>query len=92
MLKLTLMKHTFEVPCEPDEKERLIEAATLLEEKLDEVKVLKGESKVLSVALNMCYDYLQMKEDTNHYHQHLDNQIERAIQLVAEAPENQPKH
>lgn len=89
MLKLTLMKHTFEIPCEPSEKDQLIEAATLLEDKLEQVKSLQGESKVLMVALNLCFDYLQLKTETQDYYHHLDNQLEKVIQQVANAPENQ---
>lgn len=83
MLTLSLMNHTFEVPCEPEDRERLIEAATLLEDKLDQVTTLKGESKVLMVALNLCYDHLQMKQETTQYCLRLDEQIEDAITQVA---------
>ncbi|MBD3612373.1 MAG: cell division protein ZapA [Hydrogenovibrio crunogenus] len=83
MLTLSLMNHTFEVPCEPEDRERLIEAATMLEDKLDQVTTLKGESKVLMVALNLCYDHLQMKQETTQYCLRLDEQIEDAITQVA---------
>ncbi|KUJ75782.1 hypothetical protein AVO42_10910 [Thiomicrospira sp. XS5] len=83
MLTLSLMNHTFEVPCEPEDHERLIEAATLLEDKLDQVTTLKGESKVLMVALNLCYDYLQMKQDTTQYCLRLDDQLEDAMTQIA---------
>lgn len=83
MLKLTLMKHTFEVRCEPEEKERLIEAATLLEDKLDQVTSLRGESKVLMVALNQFYDYLRLKADTEHYCHHLEQQLDQLAKDTA---------
>lgn len=85
MLTLTLMNHTFNVPCEPEDKEKLIEAATLLEDKLDQVSSLKGESKVLMVALNMCYDYLQLKNETDQYCLHLESQLEEAMTDIATA-------
>lgn len=85
MLTLTLMNHTFNVPCEPEDKEKLIEAATLLEDKLDQVTGLKGESKVLMVALNMCYDYLQMKNDTDQYCLHLESEMEEIMTAMAVA-------
>ena len=69
------MGHTFEVPCQADEKEKLIDAATMLEEKLEQVSGLKGESKVLMVALNMCYDYLKLKSSTVQYCENLDEQL-----------------
>lgn len=75
MLSLSLMNHTFEVPCAPEDREMLIEAATLLEDQLEQVSNLKGESKVLMVALNLCYDYLQMKQDTTQYCLRLDQQL-----------------
>lgn len=87
MLTLSLMNHTFEVPCEPEDHERLIEAATLLEDKLDQVTSLKGESKVLMVALNLCYDYLQMKQDTTQYCLRLDHQLETAMSQLNENAE-----
>lgn len=87
MLTLSLMNHTFEVPCEPEERDRLIEAATILEDKLDQVTTLKGESKVLMVALNLCYDYLQMKDETTQYCLRLDDQLEAAMTQMAQNPE-----
>lgn len=87
MLTLSLMNHTFEVPCEPEERDRLIEAATMLEDKLEQVTLLKGESKVLMVALNLCYDYLQMKDETNQYCLRLDDQLEDAMNQIAQNQE-----
>ena len=80
MLNLNLMNHTFEIPCEPEEKARLIKAATLLEERLEQAAGLKGESKVLMVALNLAYDHLQMRDETLQYTVHLENQIESIMQ------------
>lgn len=87
MLTLSLMNHTFEVPCEPEDRDKLIEAATLLEDKLDQVKGLKGESKVLMVALNMCYDYIELKSDTTQYCLRLEDQIEDTLSQVAQSNE-----
>ncbi len=84
MLTLTLMNHSFEIPCEEDDKSRLIEAATLLEDKLDQLPELKGESKVLMVALNLCYDHLQLLEDTKHYTQRVEEQANTAIQQISD--------
>ncbi|WP_253806287.1 cell division protein ZapA [Hydrogenovibrio sp. JE_KL2] len=87
MLTLSLMNHTFQVPCEPEDREKLIEAATLLEDKLDQVKGLKGESKVLMVALNMCYDYLQLKSETTQYCLQLEDQLDETIAQMAQSQE-----
>jgi len=83
VLTLTLMNHTFEIPCEPHERDKLIEAATLLEDKLDQVPGLKGESKVLMVALNLAFDYLQLKDDTTQYSLRLEDQIDSVMNQVA---------
>lgn len=83
MLNLTLMNHTFEIPCEPEEKERLIEAATLIEERLEQATGLKGEGKILMVALNLAYDHLQMRDETVQYSLHLEDQVDSAIQDLA---------
>lgn len=83
MLTLTLMNHTFEIPCEPHEKERLIEAATLIEDRLEQLPSLKGESKVLMVALNLAYDFLSMKNDTVQYTLQFEEQIDDVIQQLA---------
>lgn len=89
MLHLTLMNHHFEVPCEDGEREALVEAATLLEDKLDQVTHLKGENKILMVALNLCYDYVQMKRDTMQYSDHLEKQLEGLMQnLIEESTTN----
>lgn len=82
MLKLTFMNHQFQVPCKEEDKAQLIEAATLLEEKLDQVQNLKGESKVLMVALNLCFDYLQLKQDTTQYTLRLDDQLEEVMSQI----------
>ncbi|MGM0540880.1 MAG: cell division protein ZapA [Pseudomonadota bacterium] len=83
MLSLTLMNHTFEIPCEAEDRERLIEAATLLEDKLDQLPELKGEGKVLMMALNLCYDYLQLREDTTQYTLRLEDQMDTVMNHVA---------
>ncbi len=83
MLTLTLMNHTFEIPCEAEDRERLIEAATLLEDKLDQLPDLKGEGKVLMMALNLCYDYLQLKDDTTQYTLRLEDQMDTIMNHVA---------
>ncbi|MBF6058279.1 MULTISPECIES: cell division protein ZapA [Thiomicrorhabdus] len=80
MLSLTLMNHTFEIPCEPEERERLMEAATLLEDKLDQIPNLRGESKVLMTALNLCYDYLQLKQETLDYTETLQARMDELMQ------------
>ncbi|GKT12156.1 MAG: cell division protein ZapA [Thiomicrorhabdus sp.] len=88
MLTLNLMNHNFEIPCEDSDRERLIEAATLLEDKLDQIPGLKGEGKVLMVALNLCYDYLQLKDDTTQYTLRLEDQMETVMNNIAStAPE-----
>lgn len=83
MLTLTLMNHTFEIPCDPHEKERLIEAATLIEGRLEQVPSLKGESKVLMVALNLAYEYLLMKDETVQYTLRFEEQIDETITQLA---------
>lgn len=77
------MNHTFEIPCEPHEREKLIEAATLLEDKLEQIPGLKGESRVLMVALNLAFDYLQLHEDTTQYSLRLEEQVDTAINQIA---------
>lgn len=83
VLTLTLMNHTFELPCEPHQRDGLIDAATLIEEKLDQVPGLKGESKILMVAINLAFDYLQLKDETTQYTMRLEDQIESAINQIA---------
>jgi len=84
VLTLTLMNHNFEIPCEESDHERLIEAATLLEDKLDQLPELKGEGKVLMIALNLCYDYLQLKNETLQYTEQVETQIETVIDHVSQ--------
>ena len=83
MLNITLMNHTFEIPYEPEERERLIEAATLIEDRLEQATGLKGESKALMVALNLAYDHLQMKDETVQYTLHLEDQVDSVMQDLA---------
>ncbi|MDG6777752.1 cell division protein ZapA [Thiomicrorhabdus sp. zzn3] len=86
MLTLTLMNHTFEIPCEPEDRERLIEAATLIEDRLEQLPSLKGEGKVLMLALNLAYDYLQMKDETVQYTLRLEDQVDSMVtQLASES-------
>ncbi len=85
MLTLTLMNHNFEIPCEESDQARLIEAATLLEDKLDQLPELKGEGKVLMMALNLCYDYLQLKEDTLQYTDQVEKQLGTVITHVSQS-------
>lgn len=92
MLTLTLMNHTFEIPCEPHEREKLIEAATLLEDKLDQLPGLKGESKVLMVALNLAFDYLQLREDTTQYSLRLEDQVDAVMNQIASEATEEPSN
>lgn len=85
-LTLRLMNHHFEVPCELEEHEKLEQAAMMLNDKLNSVSHLKGEHKVLMVALNICYDYLQMKHDTLAQIQDLETQIDQLIDEANQAP------
>lgn len=89
MLSLSLMNHHFEIPCEEDDRERLIKAATLLEDKLDQLPELKGEGKVLMVALNLCYDYLQLKDDTTQYSLRLEDQMDTVMNNIATMTEKE---
>lgn len=84
LLKLTLMNHSFQVPCKEADKAQLIEAATLLEDKLEQVQTLKGENKALMVALNVCFDYIQLKQDTAQYTLRLDGQIEEVMNQITQ--------
>lgn len=79
MLNITLMNHSFEIPCEPEERERLIEAATLVEDRLEQATGLRAEGKILMVALNLAYEHLQMKDETMQYSLHLENQVDSVI-------------
>lgn len=84
MLRLTLMNNKFDVPCSEEEKDDLIKAATLLEDKLDQIPHLKGENKVLMVALNLCYDYLQLKQDCLNYADHQEKNLAQTMQSLLE--------
>jgi len=79
---ITLFNHHFDVPCTDEDRPTLIQAATLLEEKLDQVPHLKGENKVLMVALNLCYDYIRLHQDTLNYSNHMETQIESLMALM----------
>lgn len=79
MLNITLMNHSFEIPCQPEERERLIEAATLVEDRLEQASGLRGEGKILMVALNLAYEHLQMKDETVQYSLHLEGQVDAVI-------------
>lgn len=85
------MNHTFEIPCEPHERDKLIEAATLIEDKLDQAVGLRGESKALMVALNLAFDYLQLKDDTAQYSLRLESQIDSVMGQIAEDSHNEDK-
>lgn len=91
MLTITLMNHTFEIPCEPHERDKLIEAATLIEDKLDQAVGLRGESKALMVALNLAFDYLQLKDDTAQYSLRLESQIDSVMGQIAEDSHSEDK-
>ncbi len=91
MLTLSLMGHTFEVPCQPEEKDALIDAATLLEDKLELVSGLRGESKVLMVALNMCYDQIKLKKETTEYCEKLDLQLTKCMSEMIESDKIESK-
>ncbi|QCU89853.1 cell division protein ZapA [Thiomicrorhabdus sediminis] len=87
MLTLTLMDSTFEFDCEDHEREKLIEAATMLEDKLEQLPTMKDKNKVLMTALNICFDYLTLKEDTLAYTERLEGQIQQMMTQVASESE-----
>ena len=90
-LHLTLNNHHFEVPCEEDERQPLIHAAQFLEEKLSLAGHLKGESKLLMVALNLSYEYLQLKQDTLNYTDQLEQQLAGLLTQLQNVSESQPE-
>lgn len=83
MLTLTLLDSTFEFDCEDHERERLIEAATMLEDKLDQLPNMKEKNKILMTALNLCFDYLKLKDDTVQYSLRLEDQLDTVMNQVA---------
>ncbi|HID00140.1 MAG TPA: cell division protein ZapA [Piscirickettsiaceae bacterium] len=93
-LKITLLNHTFDIPVEPDDEERLIEAATLVDKHLSEARSRSNELKALSVALNLAYDYLLLLEKCTDNAKRVDKAMEEAMQQLAmrqETPDNAQK-
>ncbi len=89
-LKITLLNNTFEIPVEPEDEARLIEAATLVDKHLSEARSRSNELKALSVALNLAYDYLLLLEKCKDNAQRMDQAMEQAMQQLAmslEAPD-----
>ncbi len=88
MLKIFLMDNEFKVPCEKEEEDALIQAATMLEDQLEQASGRNNENKALMVALNICYDYIQLKNDTMQYCENLDEQLtQRIVETVKQASE-----
>lgn len=82
-LDITLNNHTFRVPVAPEDEERLIEAATLVDRKLQEAPGRTGELRALTVALNLAYDLLLVKERSRATTRQVDKTLEQVMQQLS---------
>ncbi len=82
-LRITLLDNTFHIPVEPEDEDRLIEAATLVDKHLNEARNRSNELKALSVALNLAYDYLLLLEKCQNNARRMDRAMETAMQQLA---------
>ena len=86
MLSLKIMNHAFEIDCGPEDYDSLTKAAELLEEKIDEMPaMMKNERKLLLVALNICYDYLTLKEESLKSSEKIETQLTQLLLLLQNA-------
>lgn len=83
MVSLTIMNHTFELQCASEEQASLVAAAQTLQAKLNEMPAsMPNERKVLLVALNICYDYLTLKDESLKNSEGIEQKINQLLQLL----------
>lgn len=83
MLSLTIMNHAFDIECSPEDHDSLQKAADILNKKINEMPAsMKNERKIILVALNICYDYLVLKEESLSNSENIEKQLGKLIELL----------
>lgn len=83
MVSLTIMNHAFEIECSQEEKQPLTDAADLIEKKLNEMPAsMPNERKILLVALNITYDYLNLKDESLKNSQSIETKLDQLLKLL----------
>ncbi|MBN2646914.1 MAG: cell division protein ZapA [Thiotrichales bacterium] len=90
MVEINVLGHRFNFPCAPEEKARLQKAAQLIEHKMNELpKANRNERALIMVAINIAYDLLQLKEETQEHGSDLRVKIEEIHLLLTQALQQQ---
>ncbi|WP_165395060.1 cell division protein ZapA [Thiomicrorhabdus indica] len=86
MVSLNIMNHAFDLECPQDEEASLISAAKLLESKLNEMPAsMPNERKALLVALNICYDYLVLKDESLANSESIEKKLQQLLKLLQQS-------
>lgn len=85
MVSLRIMNHAFELECPKEEERSLKNAAILLENKLNEMPAsMPNERKTLLVALNICYDYLILKDESLKNSENIEQKLNQLLTFLQE--------
>lgn len=90
MIEINTMGHRFKFQCEDDERERLEAAADMIEQKMLELpKSSRNERSLLMVAINIAYDFLQLKDEAHHNSEDMKGKIDAIHAILTSAIEAQ---
>ena len=85
MLKIDILGRplTLKCTCEP---EVLQEVVRLVEEKIKEIRKelprIATEDLLIMVALNLAFDYLEIKEDSQHFRREVTRRSEQLLRMI----------
>ncbi|MBO1926080.1 cell division protein ZapA [Thiomicrorhabdus sp. 6S2-11] len=90
MIEINTMGHRFKFQCEDDERKRLEAAAEMIEQKMLELpKANRNERSLLMVAINIAYDFIQLKEEAHHNSEDMKSKIDAIHTILTSAIEAQ---
>lgn len=86
MVNLNLLNHSFDLECPQDEEASLIAASELLKGKLNEMPAtMPNERKAILVALNLCYDYLLLKDESLKNSESIEKKLHQLLTLLQQS-------
>ena len=81
MINVTILGNSLQIPCEGEDCEQLQKSIALLENKLEHIPDnMRNESRLILLAINLCYDYLRLKNESLEFNQTMESNLLRLLE------------
>ena len=82
MIDVTILGNTLQIPCEGEDCQQLRDSIAMLESKLEHIPDnMRNESRLILLAINICYDYLRMKQETLEFNDKFEANLLRLVEI-----------